>query len=443
MTKKFITRFAPSPTGFLHIGGARTALFNRLLANANNGEMKLRIEDTDRERSTDEAVDAIIKGLKWLEVEWDGEPISQFSRQSRHKEIAQELLENGHAYKHENAIRMKVPDGVTIVDDQVQGQVKFDNKKLEDFVLLRSDGSPTYMLAVVVDDHDMKISHILRGDDHLVNAAKQTLIYKAMGWEVPVMAHIPLIHGPDGKKLSKRHGALGIKEYEKQGYLPEALRNYLLRLGWSHGDQEYFCKDELKEIFGFEGMRKSPARLDFKKLENMNGYFLKKIADDRLIDLLKDMKNVFPNEYIEKWRTNEEIRENFSTLITELKVKHKDLIVIAENSKFMFEDRPDKVKIREVMDGEKLSISKDLLTEYATEIHKIPLESWTENSIRQTTDKFIQENELELGSTARLLRSSLIADSSSMRLFYVMFALGKDEAIRRLNAAEKIINAPR
>ena len=316
MTDPVVTRFAPSPTGFLHIGGARTALFNWLYARGRGGKMLLRIEDTDRERSTKEAIDAILDGLTWLGIDWDGETVYQFARAARHREVAEQLLAAGKAYRcyatpeeltadaREGArrgphaalrrplarprsgrgaarraspsIRLKAPlTGETVVEDQVQGRVTWQNENLDDFVLLRSDGTPTYMLAVVVDDHDMGVTHIIRGDDHLNNAARQTQIYQALGWTVPVMAHIPLIHGPDGSKLSKRHGALGVDAYRAMGYLPAAMRNYLVRLGWSHGDQEIFSTEEMIAAFDLPQIGRSPARFDFAKLESLNGHYMR------------------------------------------------------------------------------------------------------------------------------------------------------------------------
>jgi glutamyl-tRNA synthetase len=310
-----VTRFAPSPTGFLHIGGARTALFNWLYAKRFGGKFLLRIEDTDRERSTEAAVKAIIDGLTWLGLDWDGEAVSQFARAERHREVAGQLLASGRAYRcyasieeleamRETArlegrpmrydgrwrdrdpalappgvapvIRLKArQEGETVIDDLVQGKVTFANKDLDDLVLLRSDGNPTYMLAVVVDDHDMGVTHIIRGDDHLTNAARQTQIYQALGWDVPAMAHIPLIHGPDGAKLSKRHGALGVDAYRAMGYLPAGLCNYLARLGWSHGDKEFFTTDELIGAFDLAAVGRSPSRFDYAKLENVNGHYMR------------------------------------------------------------------------------------------------------------------------------------------------------------------------
>src|SRR5271167_2061977 len=327
-----ITRFAPSPTGFLHIGGARTALFNWLYARGRGGKMLLRIEDTDRERSTEAAIAAILDGLRWLELDWDGEVIYQYSRAARHREVAEALLATGKAYRcyatpeeltamrekaraegrtrlydgmwrdrdHSEApdgikptIRLKAPlSGETVIEDQVQGRVVWQNENLDDLVLLRGDGNPTYMLAVVVDDHDMGVTHIIRGDDHLINAARQKQIYDALGWDVPSMSHIPLIHGPDGSKLSKRHGALGVDAYRALGYLPAALRNYLVRLGWSHGDQEIFSTEEMISAFDLPQIGRGPARFDFAKLESLNGHYIRQTPD---ADLVSAIKNLLPH----------------------------------------------------------------------------------------------------------------------------------------------------
>ena len=327
--KPVVTRFAPSPTGFLHIGGARTALFNWLYARGRGGKFLLRIEDTDRERSTPEATEAILTGLRWLGLDWDGDPVSQAARAGRHAEVARQMLAEGTAYKclprrtrsrrfaraaraegrstlfrspwrdadpasHPNApyvVRVKAPlDGETVIRDQVQGDVRIRNDQLDDMVLLRSDGTPTYMLAVVVDDHDMGVTHVIRGDDHLNNAARQMLVYTALGWDVPVWAHIPLIHGPDGKKLSKRHGALGVEDYKLMGYPAAAMRNYLVRLGWSHGDDEFFTDAQAQEWFDLTGIGKSPARLDFKKLDNLTGLHMSAADDAALLHELLDYR---------------------------------------------------------------------------------------------------------------------------------------------------------
>src|SRR6202021_1219960 len=327
MTGQIVTRFAPSPTGFLHIGGARTALFNWLYARVRGDKMLLRIEDTDRERSTEPAIAAILDGLKWLELDWDGEVIYQFSRAARHREVAEALLASGNAYRcyatpeeltamREKAraegrtrlydglwrdrdpseapsgmkptIRLRAPQtGETVIEDQVQGRVVWQNENLDDLVLLRGDGNTTYMLAVVVDDHDMGVTHVIRGDDHLINAARQKQIYDALGWEIPSMSHIPLIHGPDGSKLSKRHGALGVDAYRAMGYLPAALRNYLVRLGWAHGDQEIFSTEEMIAAFDLPQIGRSPARFDFAKLESLNGHYIRQSSDADLVDIIE------------------------------------------------------------------------------------------------------------------------------------------------------------
>ncbi|MEM9736036.1 MAG: glutamate--tRNA ligase, partial [Pseudomonadota bacterium] len=324
MSTPIVTRFAPSPTGFLHIGGARTALFNWLFARGRGGQFVLRIEDTDKARSTPEATEAIFAGMRWLGLDWDGEAVSQASRVTHHAEAAARMLSAGTAYKcfatkeeidafreaekaagrpaifqspwrdrddHPDGpytIRLKAPrEGQITVADAVQGSVTWEADQLDDLILLRSDGTPTYNLAVVVDDHDMGVTHVIRGDDHLTNAARQSLIYRGLGWEAPVFAHIPLIHGPDGAKLSKRHGALGVEEYQKMGYLPEGMRNYLARLGWSHGDEEFFTTEQAVEWFGLEAVGKAPARFDFAKLENLNGQHMRAASDARAFDALQ------------------------------------------------------------------------------------------------------------------------------------------------------------
>ena len=326
-TGKIVTRFAPSPTGFLHIGGARTALFNWLYARHCDGQFLLRIEDTDRARSTDEAIAAIIDGLSWLELEPDQEPTYQFARADRHREVVEQLLASGNVYKCyctpdeldemrkqaeaegrppvydgrwrdrdpadgpagvPPAIRLRMPkEGETIVADRVQGEVVYQNTNLDDLIILRSDGTPTYNLAVVADDHDMGVTHVIRGVDHLTNAARQTGIYRAMDWPVPIFAHVPLIHGSDGAKLSKRHGALGVEAYRAMGYLPEAVRNYLVRLGWSHGDDEIFTMDQAIEWFDFTGIGKAAARFDFAKLANLNGHYIRESDDDALLEAIE------------------------------------------------------------------------------------------------------------------------------------------------------------
>src|ERR1700761_189835 len=375
-----VTRFAPSPTGFLHIGGARTALFNWLYAHGRGGKMLLRIEDTDRERSTQAAIDAILDGLSWLGIGWDGEATYPFARAARHREIAEQLLASGHAYRcyaspeelaqmREAArregraklydgrwrdrdpseapagvkptIRLKAPlTGETVIEDQVQGRVVWQNENLDDLVLLRSDGNPTYMLAVVVDDHDMGVTHIIRGDDHLTNAARQKQIYDAMGWTVPSMSHIPLIHGPDGSKLSKRHGALGVDAYRALGYLPAALRNYLVRLGWSHGDQEIFSTQEMIEAFDLSGIGKSAARFDFAKLESLNGHYIRHAEDQSLVTMFEDLLNYIPAGPALQAKLNDTTRAQLLKAMPSLKERAKTLLELIDGSYFIFADRP-------------------------------------------------------------------------------------------------------
>src|ERR1700730_18041378 len=380
MSAPIITRFAPSPTGFLHIGGARTALFNWLYARGRGGTMLLRIEDTDRERSTKAAIDAILDGLSWLGIGWDGDVVYQFSRAARHREIAEQLSAAGQAYRcyasqqeldemREEArregrsrlydgrwrdrdpaqapagvrpvIRLRAPlAGETAIEDQVQGRVVWQNENLDDLVLLRSDGTPTYMLAVVVGDHDMGGTHIIRGDDHLTNAARQTQIYNALGWSVPAMAHIPLIHGPDGSKLSKRHGALGVDAYRAMGYLPIALRNYLARLGWSHGDQEIFSTEEMLGAFDLSGVGRSAARFDFAKLESLNGHYIRHSDDQSLVTMFEDVLDYVPNGSDVKAKLDDTTRAQLLRAMPSLHERAKTLIELIEGAYFIFADRP-------------------------------------------------------------------------------------------------------
>src|SRR3974390_1456041 len=380
MTDPIVTRFAPSPTGFLHIGGARPALFNWLFARGRGGKMLLRIEDTDRERSTQAAIDAIIDGLTWLGIDWDGEAVYQFAGSRRHREVAEQLLASGCAYRcyaspeelaqmREAArregraklydgrwrdrdpseappgvkptIRLKAPlIGETVIEDQVQGRVVWQNENLDDLVLLRSDGTPTYMLAVVVDDHDMGITHIIRGDDHLTNAARQSQIYNALGWTVPLMAHIPLIHGPDGSKLSKRHGALGIDAYRAMGYLPPAMRNYLVRLGWAHGDQEIFSTEEMVATFDLPQIGRSPARFDFAKLESLHGPHLRKATDAHLLAALEHMPAQLPADAAFAGPLTPQKRQQLLAAMGALKERAKTLVELADGARFITAARP-------------------------------------------------------------------------------------------------------
>ena len=463
-----VTRFAPSPTGFLHIGGARTALFNWLYARGRGGKMLLRIEDTDRERSTAAAVNAIIDGLEWLGLSWDGEPISQFARATRHREVAAQLLAGGHAYycyatpqeleeMREKAraegrsrlydgrwrdrdpreappngkpvIRLKARlEGETVIEDQVQGRVAWQNENLDDLVLLRSDGTPTYMLAVVVDDHDMGITHIIRGDDHLTNAARQNQIYDALGWPVPAMAHIPLIHGPDGAKLSKRHGALGVDAYRAMGYLPIAMRNYLVRLGWSHGDQEIFSTEEMIKAFDLPQIGRSPARFDFAKLENLNGHYIRQSADR---DLLAELERVLPHiaggpELAAK--LTPELRDKLLAAMPGLKERAKTLVELVESARYIFADRP--LVLDDKAAGLLTAEARTLLGDISDELRSV--EPWTVEATEQAVRSFAERRGLKLGGVAQPLRAALTGRITSPPIFDVLAVLGKNESLGRL-----------
>ena len=468
-----VTRFAPSPTGFLHIGGARTALFNRVLADAKGGRMLLRIEDTDRARSTQDAVDAILQGLEWLGVAWDGEPVSQASRAERHREVALQLVEQGSAYRCytspdelaalreeqrarklpprydgrwrdrdpsqapprvDPVVRIRTPDqGETIVDDAVQGRVTFPNVDLDDFVLLRADGSPTYMLAVVVDDHDMGITQIVRGDDHLTNAARQTVLFQALGWDVPKMAHIPLIHGADGAKLSKRHGALGVEAYRDLGYLPEALRNYLLRLGWAHGDEEFFTRERLLEVFDLGGIGRSPSRFDFTKLENMNGHYIRHADDARLLHGLRDLlPHVEDGAWFqERWSDEREAR--LLELMPGLKERAKTLLDLLDGARFLFLDGPIALepKAEAIMRADDAA-GRRLMPELADALSSLP--EWSVEAIEAAVRGFVGGRDLKLGKVAQPLRAALTGRTTSPGIFDVAAALGRDEALARMRA---------
>lgn len=468
MSSAVVTRFAPSPTGFLHIGGARTALFNWAFAQHNKGKMLLRIEDTDRERSTDAAIDAILDGLKWLGLDWDGEAVSQFSRAARHREVAEQLLASGNAYhcyctpqeleamrakaeaekrpirydgtwrnrdpKEAPAgvkpvIRFKSPlEGETVIDDHAQGRVVFANKELDDLIILRSDGNPTYNLSVVVDDHDMGVTHIIRGVDHLTNAARQSLIYKAMGWNVPSMTHVPLIHGPDGAKLSKRHGALGVEAYRAMGYLPAALRNYLARLGWSHGDDEIFSTAQLVEWFNLGSIGKSPARFDFAKLENLNGHYIRHTPD---AELLSDFKTFLPHveggsEMLAKLDASREAQ--LLKAMGGLKERAKTLVDLKTGADFLFAERPlvmdDKAKQILAEGGSELAGLRDALT-------AAPV--WTAPALEALVKAHAGAKGLKLGKLAQPLRASLTGTSTSPPIFDVLEVLGREEALARLS----------
>ena len=468
MTKPVVTRFAPSPTGYLHIGGARTALFNWLYAKANDGKMLLRIEDTDRKRSTDDAISAIKDGLSWLGLEWDGDAISQYERADRHREVAHHMVENGSAYKcyctpeeiaamREKAqaegrparydgtwrdrdsseapkdapyvIRLKAPlEGETIVDDQVQGVVKFPNKDLDDLILLRSDGNPTYMLAVVVDDHDMEVSHIIRGDDHLINAARQTLIFQGMNWEVPTMAHIPLIHGADGAKLSKRHGATGAEKYREMGYLPAALRNYLVKLGWSHGDDEIMSTKQMIEWFGFDGMNKAAARFDFTKLEAINGQYIRESADAELLTYFESVASEIEGGQFVIDGLNDETRPMFLKALPALKERAKTLINLAQGAAFIFEQRPIPMeeKASSLLNEEGIAVVKGILPLFEA------LPDWQAETVETCIRNYTESNDLKLGKVAQPIRAAVTGKATSPGAFDVLQILGRETSINRM-----------
>jgi glutamyl-tRNA synthetase len=468
MTAPVVTRFAPSPTGFLHIGGARTALFNWLYARKLGGKMLLRIEDTDRERSTDEAIAAILDGLKWLELDWDGEVIYQFARAARHREVAEQLLLSGKAYRcyataeeltamREKAraegrtrlydgqwrdrdpseappgmkptIRLRAPQtGETVIEDQVQGRVVWQNENLDDLVLLRGDGNPTYMLAVVVDDHDMGVTHVIRGDDHLINAARQKQIYDALSWDIPNMSHIPLIHGPDGSKLSKRHGALGVEAYRAMGYLPAALRNYLVRLGWSHGDQEIFSTDEMIAAFDLTGIGRSAARFDFAKLENLNGHYIRHADDQSLVTMFEGVLDYVPNGSDLKAKLNDTTRAQLLQAMPSLKERAKTLIELIDGSYFIFADRPLEIepKALGVLTGE----NRELVARLRAALEAV--DPWTSETTEAAMRAFTEANNLKLGAVAQPLRAALTGRTTSPGIFDVLSVLGKQECLARL-----------
>ena len=449
-----VTRFAPSPTGFLHIGGARTALFNWLFARHHGGKFLLRIEDTDKARSTGEAIDAILDGMRWLGLDWDGHEYYQSQFWARHAEVAHQMLERGEAYRcwmtqeelaaqREKAqaerrpfridspwrdrsdegegapvIRLKAPrEGETVIEDQVQGRVTVQNAEIDDFILLRSDGSPTYMLAVVVDDHDMGVTHVIRGDDHLNNAFRQLAIIRAMGWPVPTYAHVPLIHGPDGAKLSKRHGALGVDSYRDElGYLPEAVGNYLLRLGWGHGDDEIISREQAISWFDLAHVGRSPSRFDFKKLENLNGHYMREADDERLADLVLPRLPAGAD------------RALLIRAMPELKARAHTLVELAESAGFLFDRRPI----------EPDAAASTLLTPDALEAlakaHEAlaALAKWDPASVEATIRDVAESAGLKLGKLAQPLRAALTGRTTSPGIFDVLVLLGRDESLGRI-----------
>lgn len=460
-----VVRFAPSPTGFLHIGGARTALFNWLFARHHGGKFLLRIEDTDRVRSTKEAIDAIIDGLKWLGLQWDDEIVLQTSRIDRHAEVARQLLAEGKAYRcyctpeeleqmrarqraekrfvgydgtwrdrdpseappgRKPAIRLKTArEGETVVEDRVQGTVRVANEQLDDLIILRSDGGPTYNFSVVVDDHDMAVTHVIRGDDHLNNAFRQIQIYRALGWTAPHFAHVPLIHGPDGAKLSKRHGALGVEAYREMGYLPEALRNYLLRLGWSHGDDEIISTQQAIEWFDLEHVGRAPARFDYVKLGNLNGHYIRASDDVRLSGLIAPIL-----EASLKRRLSEPEQRRLVTAMPGLKSRAKTLVELAERSRFLVEQRP--IPIAPDAQAQLTAEARSHLEALLPRLAGTP---WEAKLIEDTVRQVAEALGLKLGALAQPLRAAVAGSTASPPIFEMMAALGREDAIGRLEDA--------
>lgn len=467
-TTPVVTRFAPSPTGYLHIGGARTALFNWAYAKGRNGKMLLRIEDTDRERSTDAAVTAILNGMTWLGLHWDGDAVSQHGRADRHREIANELLKRGKAYycfctpeelaaMREAAtaekrpigydgtwrdrdpatapaglkpvIRFRSPQvGETVINDNAQGRVVIPNKDLDDLIILRSDGNPTYNLSVVVDDHDMGVTHIIRGVDHLTNAARQTQIYMAMDWPVPSMTHVPLINGPDGAKLSKRHGALGVEAYREMGYLPVALRNYLARLGWSHGDDEIFSTEQLVEWFDLGNIGKSASRFDFLKLANLNGHYIRHMPDAELLEnFLAFLPHVAGGAALLS-QIDDEMKAKLLKALPGLKERAKTLVELKTSAAYLFAKRPLMMddKARALLDDEGTVALAGVLQV----LKNAP--DWTALPLEALVKQHAEENGFKLGKIAQPLRAALTGTSTSPGIFDVLEVLGREESLGRL-----------
>jgi glutamyl-tRNA synthetase len=456
-----VTRFAPSPTGYLHIGGARTALFNWLYAKANNGTFLLRIEDTDRERSTPAATEALLKGLKWLGLDYDGEAYSQYARVDRHREVAMQMIATGHAYKcfsttqeidayrekaaidknplpfqspwrdadastHPDApfvVRLKSPrEGGVAIKDKVQKKVSWAATTFDDLIMLRSDGNPTYMLAVVVDDHDMGVTHIIRGDDHLINAGRQSLIYNAMGWDIPTFAHIPLIHGDDGKKLSKRTNATGIHEYAAMGYTPEAMRNYLSRLGWSHGNDELFTTKEAISWFDFTGLGKSPSRLDFKKLDNVSAHHIK-TSDDALLaaDLFHYAQEV-------DLTLDDDAKAALTSALPILRDKSKRLGDIIDKAHFVLTTRP--IDFDEKSEQNLNSVSIGILKQLTPLLADA---SWSAAELEASMRDFAASQDIGLGKIGMPLKAALSGRANAPSAFGMMSILGRDESLARIN----------
>jgi glutamyl-tRNA synthetase len=457
-TAEIVTRFAPSPTGFLHIGGARTALFNWLFARHHGGRFLLRIEDTDRARSTQPAIDAILSGMRWLDLDWDGEAVFQFSRSARHAEVAAQMIASGHAYRcymtaeeiaaqREAAqaakrpvrirsewrdrtdgpegepfvVRLRAPqEGATTIEDQVQGSVTVQNAELDDMVLLRSDGTPTYMLAVVVDDHDMGVTHVIRGDDHLNNAFRQLPIYRANGWAEPVYAHIPLIHGTDGAKLSKRHGAVGVEAYrDEMGILPEALGNYLLRLGWGHGDAEIISREDATRWFDLAGVGKSPSRFDLRKLENLNGHYIREADDGRLAALVAEQLG---------FDHDDTRRATLAAAMSALKPRAANLNELREGAAFLFVARPLAI----ASDAEPLLAGEARATLAALHAALDAVHNWDTEALEAAVRQVAEARGVKLGQAAQPLRAALTGRRTSPGIFDVLALLGREESLARI-----------
>ncbi len=456
-----MTRFAPSPTGFLHIGGARTALFNALFASATGGVFKLRIEDTDRARSTQDAVDAILEGLSWLGLEWEGEPVSQYARADLHREIVGELLEKGRAFRcymtaeeaeaerekafsegralrspwrdrdpaeapagASHTVRFRAADENVVIEDAVQGEVRWQAKDFDDLVLLRTDGSPTYNLAVVVDDHDMGVTHVIRGDDHLVNAGRQSQIYDALSWPRPLFAHIPLIHGPDGKKLSKRHGALGVEAYRDMGYLPEGLRNYLLRLGWSKGDQELFTPEEMERVFALEGLNKAPARLDLEKMAHVNSFHMKRADDARLTNLL--FERLSGREDLD---LSDAARARLDRAMPALKARASTLAELEDQAFFLLRKRPFAVEGKPAKALDEEAIGR--LARLRQALADAP--RWAPDELSGLLKDFAEAEGVGFGKIGAPLRAALTGGAPAPDMGVVLSALGPTESLARLD----------
>ena len=462
---KPVLRFAPSPTGMLHIGGARTALFNWLYARHTGGTFLLRIEDTDRERSTPEAVAAILNGMEWMGLNWDSEAIYQFARAARHREVAEQLLAQGKAYRcfatpeeltemreaqraagkpirydgrwrdrdpseapagAPSVVRLRArTDGETIVHDLVLGDVRFANDQLDDMVLLRSDGTPTYMLAVVVDDADMGVTHVIRGADHLNNAARQLQIIEAMGWPIPAYGHLPLINGPDGQKLSKRHGALAVEAYRDMGYLPETMRNYLLRLGWSHGDEEIIPTAKAIEWFDFSAVGKSPARMDYKKLDNLNGHYIRETDDAALVAEV----TAFAARQIPPRILSEKARERLLAAMPSLKERAKTLVQLDQGAEFLYTDGP-----RDLDAGAAKILAPEARAVMARTLPILEATDWSGPALEAAARAFAEAGGLKLGDVAQPLRAALTGKTTSPPLFEMLALLGREESLIRLRA---------